>query len=113
MWPYAETRRKSARSWASQLRFCDQYPRYRFVCSQAQQYEWVKEDYPKLYTQIKAKAQAGNFVPVGGTWVEMDCNIPSGESLVRQFLVGQRFFAQEFGHQCKEFWLPDTVIISF
>lgn len=64
--------------------------------------------YPELYQRIKEKVKAGQFVPTGGTWVEMDCNIPSGESLVRQFLYGQEFFREEFGHYCTEFWLPDT-----
>eukprot|EP01119_Soliformovum_irregulare_P015322 TRINITY_DN4303_c0_g1_i2.p1 TRINITY_DN4303_c0_g1~~TRINITY_DN4303_c0_g1_i2.p1 ORF type:complete len:713 (-),score=261.49 TRINITY_DN4303_c0_g1_i2:116-2254(-) len=57
---------------------------------------------------MKTYIKRGQFVPVGGTWIEMDCNIPSGESLIRQFLVGQRFFESEFGIKCREFWLPDT-----
>jgi alpha-mannosidase len=108
LWPYAETMRKCARSWSTQLRLCERYPEYKFGCSQAQQYEWVKEQYPKLWQEIKLMAAKGQFVPIGGTWVEMDCNIPSGESLIRQFLYGQRFFAKEFGKPCNEFWLPDT-----
>lgn len=101
--------RKCARSWANQLRICERFPAYRFVVSQAQQFDWVKEQYPSLYEEIKASVKKGQFLPVGGTWIEMDCNIPSGESFVRQFLVGQRFFKEEFGQQCVEFWLPDTV----
>ena len=68
----------------------------------------MKEDYPGLYERIKQKIREGKFIPLGGTVVEMDCNIPSGESFCRQFLYGQRFFKQEFGSHCKEFWLPDT-----
>eukprot|EP00004_Rigifila_ramosa_P009661 TRINITY_DN2128_c0_g1_i4.p1 TRINITY_DN2128_c0_g1~~TRINITY_DN2128_c0_g1_i4.p1 ORF type:complete len:787 (+),score=162.79 TRINITY_DN2128_c0_g1_i4:794-3154(+) len=79
-----------------------------FACSSAQQYQWVKEDYPPLYDRIKASVAAKKFVPVGGTWVEMDCNMPCGEALIRQFLLGQRFFQAEFGVRCREFWLPDT-----
>lgn len=108
LWPLAETRRKCARSFASTLRLMDDYPDYKFACSQAQQYAWIKETYPELYTQIKRRVQEGRFIPVGGTWVEPDCNIPSGESLVRQFLYGQRFFRQEFGITCGEFWNPDV-----
>nr|XP_015198938.1 PREDICTED: alpha-mannosidase 2C1 [Lepisosteus oculatus] len=74
----------------------------------AQQFEWVRKWYPGLYSQIQQFASRGQFVPVGGTWVEMDGNLPSGESMVRQFLEGQRFFHQEFGRYCTEFWLPDT-----
>jgi alpha-mannosidase len=108
LWPFSETRRKCARSWASQIRYMEEYPNYIFVASSAQQYAWVKENYPSLFKRIQEQARNGRFVPTGGTWVEMDCNIPSGESLVRQFLFGQRFFLREFGKKCTEFWLPDT-----
>lgn len=86
----------------------DAYPEYKFACSQAQQFAWVKKDAPALFDRIARKVAAGQFVPVGGTWVEPDCNLPSGESLVRQFLFGQRFFRQEFGVTCREFWNPDV-----
>ncbi|PKN90868.1 MAG: alpha-mannosidase [Chloroflexi bacterium HGW-Chloroflexi-6] len=108
LWPLAETKRKSARSFASATRYMDEYPEYIFACSQAQQFEWMKEHYPALYTRIAEKVRSGQFVPAGGTWVEPDCNIPSGESLVRQFLYGQRFFEAEFGLRCQEFWNPDV-----
>uniref|UniRef100_A0A8D0D5E0 alpha-mannosidase n=1 Tax=Sander lucioperca TaxID=283035 RepID=A0A8D0D5E0_SANLU len=74
----------------------------------AQQFQWVKSWYPGLFSQIQHYVKKGQFIPVGGTWVEMDGNLPSGESMVRQFLEGQRFFNREFGIHCKEFWLPDT-----
>ncbi|PVD24905.1 hypothetical protein C0Q70_15398 [Pomacea canaliculata] len=108
LWPYAETIRKCARSWSCTLRLMEQYPNFTFTCSQAQQYAWVKEYYPSIYQDICKFVNAGQFVPVGGTWVEMDGYVPSGEAFVRQFLYGQRFFQQEFGIKCTEFWLPDT-----
>jgi alpha-mannosidase len=108
LWPLAETKRKCYRTFATAVRMMDQYPEYKFVCSQAQQLAWIKADQPALYAKIKAKAAKGQFIPVGGTWIEPDCNIPSGESLVRQFLLGQRFFKKEFGHYCREFWNPDV-----
>jgi alpha-mannosidase len=95
-------------SWSTQIRYMAEYPEYKFVASQAQQFAWMKENYPGLFKRMQDKAKDGKFVPTGGTWVEMDCNIPSGESLVRQFLLGQKFFEKEFGHKCTEFWLPDT-----
>ncbi|KAI9312271.1 galactose mutarotase-like domain-containing protein [Dichotomocladium elegans] len=82
LWPFEETIRKAARSWTSQIDLMDRYPDYKFICSQAQQYQW--------------------------TWIEMDTNMPSGESLCRQFLLGQRFFEEHFGKRCKVFWLPDS-----
>lgn len=108
LWPLAETMRKCYRTFSSALAYMEDYPNYHFVCSQAQQYAWMKEQQPALYEKIKAAVEAGRFIPAGGSWVEPDCNLPSGESLVRQFLYGQRFFQQEFGITCREFWLPDT-----
>ncbi|KAF9922353.1 Glycoside hydrolase, 38 vacuolar alpha mannosidase, partial [Linnemannia zychae] len=108
LWPYAETRRKTARSWSTQLRLMEDYPEYVFVCSQAQQLEWLAHDYPKLFKEIQQASKKGQFQVIGSTWVEMDCNLPSGEALCRQFLYGQRFYEKNFGARCKIFWLPDT-----
>jgi alpha-mannosidase len=108
LWPLAETRRKCYRTFSRTLRLMEDYPEYKFACSQAQQYAWIKESHPALYAQIKDAVTRGQFIPCGGTWIEPDCNIPSGESLVRQFLVGQRFFKTEFGAYCREFWNPDV-----
>lgn len=108
LWPYEETIRKCGRSWVTVIRLMEKNPEFVFTCSQAQQFEWVKSWYPGLFSQIQRYVKKGQFIPVGGTWVEMDGNLPSGESMVRQFLEGQRFFNQEFGIYCKEFWLPDT-----
>jgi len=108
LWQMAETKRKSTRTFASATRYMDEYPEYKFACPQAQQLAWMKELHPALYARIREKARAGQFIPVGGTWVEPDCNLPSGESLVRQFLYGQRFFEAEFGARCQEFWNPDV-----
>jgi alpha-mannosidase len=108
LWPIAETRRKALRTFSSQVAIMDRYPEHRFACSQACQYDWVRESEPGLYDRIRSHAEAGRWVPVGGTWVEPDCNLPSGESLVRQFLHGQRFFEREFGRRCAEFWNPDV-----
>lgn len=108
LWPLAETRRKCTRTFSTAVRYMDDYPNYRFSCSQAQQLEWMKEMHPDLFERIKEKVKTGQFVIVGGSWVEPDCNLPSGEALVRQFLYGQRFFQREFGITCNEFWEPDV-----
>jgi len=108
LWPLAETHRKLVRTFATQTRYMDEYPEYRFACSQAQQYAWIEEREPDLWERIRAKIDAGQFVPVGGSWIEPDCNLPSGESLVRQFMHGQRFFEDRFGIRCREFWSPDA-----
>ena len=108
LWPLEETHRKLVRSFSSQTAYMARYPEFRFCCSQAYQYDWVRQHNPDLYDRIRHRAAAGQWVPVGGTWVEPDCNLPSGESLVRQFLFGQRFFEREFGRRHREFWNPDV-----
>jgi alpha-mannosidase len=72
LWPLAETKRKSARTFATATRYLDEYPEYLFACSQAQQYVWMKEHYPALYDRIVEKVHLGQFIPAGGTWVEPD-----------------------------------------
>ncbi len=108
LWPFDESKRKIARSWSTQLDLMDRYPEHRFCGSQAQHYAWLKTDYPQLFLRVKVAIENGQFEPIGGSWVEMDTNLPSGESLVRQFLYGQRFFKHELGSICRVFWLPDT-----
>ncbi|KAI9591192.1 galactose mutarotase-like domain-containing protein [Syncephalis fuscata] len=108
LWPFDETKRKAARSWSTQIDLMDRYPEYKFVCSQAQQFSWVEKNYPKLFERIREKVKSGQFLPLGSTWVEMDCNVPSGESLCRQFLFGQRYYESRFGKRSTIFWLPDT-----
>jgi alpha-mannosidase len=108
LWPLAETYRKTVRTFSSQLRYMEDYPEYRFACSQAQQYAWIKQRNPHLWGRLRAAVERGQFVPVGGSWVEPDCNLPSGESLVRQLLHGQRWFEREFGRRHREFWSPDA-----
>jgi alpha-mannosidase len=108
LWPLAETWRKAQRTFTTQLALMRDYPEHRFACSSAQHYAWVKERDPELYAQMLARVREGQWVPVGGTWIEPDCNLPSGESLVRQFLYGQRFFEAELGGRAREFWNPDV-----
>ncbi|KAL2757471.1 glycoside hydrolase family 38 protein [Sodiomyces alcalophilus JCM 7366] len=108
LWPWDETKRKVARSWSNQCDLMDRYPELNFACSQAQQYKWLKQLYPNVWDRVKAKVRAGQFHPIGGSWVEHDTNMPSGESLVRQFLYGQRFFESNLGRRSQTFWLPDT-----
>ncbi|OXA64483.1 alpha-mannosidase 2C1 isoform X2 [Folsomia candida] len=110
LWPYDETIRKCARSFSAQMRLMEEYPQYKFVVSSAQQYEWVEKFYPDVFQEIHDKVLGGQFVPVGGTWIEMDGNIPNGEAFMRQYYYGQKYFQDKFGPQyiSKEFWLPDT-----
>ena len=108
LWPIRETVRKCVRTFASAVALMDDEPNFVFSCSQAQQYEWVREREPGLFDRIAAKVAAGQWVPVGGMWVEADMNLPSGESIARQIVHGQRWFAEHFGVTCTEVWIPDV-----
>jgi len=108
LWPIRETIRKGARTFATALRMMERYPDYVFGASQPQLYQWMKDEYPALYAQIKVRVAEGRWEVQGAMWVEPDANIPSGESLVRQILVGKRFFRDEFGVDVTNLWMPDV-----
>ncbi|MEZ5357720.1 MAG: glycoside hydrolase family 38 C-terminal domain-containing protein [Candidatus Zixiibacteriota bacterium] len=108
LWPVRETIRKCARTFATQLDLIERYPEYIFGASQPQHYVFIKEYYPELYKRIKAAIAAGRWEVQGCMWVESDCNVTSGESLVRQVLHGKNFFMDEFGVDVDNLWLPDV-----
>jgi alpha-mannosidase len=107
LWPIRETYRKGARTFATALRMMEQYPDYVFGASQPQLYEWIKDQHPKLYEQVKQRIAEGRWEVQGAMWVEPDSNIAGGEALVRQILYGKRFFRREFGLDMKMLWVPD------
>lgn len=108
LWPVRETIRKCARTFSSQLALMEEYPDYVFGASAAQHYAYTKQHYPALYEKIKKAVLAGKWEIQGGMWVEADCNLISGESMVRQFLHGKNFFMDEFGFDVKNLWIPDV-----
>lgn len=108
LWPVRETIRKCARTFSNVVALMDEDPGFVFSCSSAQQLAWMKEFYPELFGRIREKVKAGQFVPVGGMWVESDTNMPGGEAMARQFIEGKSFFLQEFGVESREAWLPDS-----
>lgn len=108
LWTIGQTREKTARSFSTVLRLMEQYPEYSFMSSQPQLYEYIKEDHPAMYEEIKKRIAEGRWEADGAMWLEADCNIPSGESLVRQILFGKRFFKDEFGVDSRSLWLPDV-----
>lgn len=108
LWPVRESIRKAARTFSNQLKLMELYPDYIFGASQPQLYQFVKDNYPELYAKVREQVKAGRWEPQGGMWVEADCNIISGESMVRQFLHGKNFFMDEFGFDVKNLWLPDV-----
>ncbi|MEH7097818.1 alpha-mannosidase [Neobacillus vireti] len=108
LWRLRNTREKSARSFSTVLHLMKQFPDYLFLQTQPQLYDYIKSDYPEIYAQIKERVAEGKWEAGGAMWLEADCNIPSGESLVRQILHGKNFFKEEFGVDCKYLWLPDV-----
>ncbi|CAA6679327.1 MULTISPECIES: glycoside hydrolase family 38 C-terminal domain-containing protein [unclassified Lentimonas] len=108
LWPIRETIRKCARTFSTQLRYMEEYPEYSFSCSQPIQYAWMKHYYPDIYADIQAAVKRGQWEPVGSMWIEADCNVTSGESLVRQIVHGKRYFMDEFDYETKDMWLPDV-----
>ena len=108
LWPVRETIRKVARTVSSMTALIDETEDFCFGMSSAQQYAWVRDHRPEVWKRLVEAVAAGRFVPLGGMWVESDTVMPSGESLVRQLLYGQRFFAEEFGIRCSGVWLPDS-----
>ncbi len=108
LWPLRETIRKCARTFSTVLELMDRYPEYRFVVSQAQHLAWMQQHYPDLWSRMKERIAEGRLEPTGSMWVESDCNIPSGESLVRQIFYGKKFYRQELGIETNDVWLPDV-----
>ena len=110
LWTLAQARQKSRRSFTNVLRLMENFPSFSFTQSQPQLYEYLIKDDPELFQDIKARVEEGRWEPIGGMWVEADCNISSGESLVRQFLLGRQFFQDHFGKDAESpvLWLPDV-----
>ena len=108
LWPMAETRRKTARTFAAQLRLLKEYPEALFLQSQCAEYELCRRHYPDLFEEVKKAISEGRWIADGGMWVEPDTNLAGGEALVRQFLYGRRYFRDVLGVESRVAWLPDT-----
>ena len=110
LWRVWQSRRKSGRTFHTVMRLMEQFPDYQFTQSQPQLYDYVREDYPKLFTAIQERVADGRWEPIGGMWVEADCNLSGAEGLARQFLLGRTFFREHFGPEAESpiLWLPDV-----
>lgn len=108
LWTMMQAVEKGERSYTTVLHFMQEFEDYTFINSQPQMYQFIKERYPELYQKIKEKIVEGKWIPEGAMWVEADCNLTSGESLVRQIFYGKKFFQDEFGIDSKILWLPDV-----
>jgi len=108
LWQLLHTREKCSRTFSTVLKLMDEYPEYTYVQTMPQLYKFIKEDYPEIYAKIKEKIKEGKWEVTGGMWVEADCNVTSGESLVRQFIHGKKFIKEEFDVDWNILWLPDV-----
>ena len=108
LWPVEETIRKCARTYSQALTLMDLYPEYTFIQSSVLHLDWMREYYPDIYEGIRQRVAEGRYEPNGGVWVECDCNITGGESMIRQFLYGQRYTMEHLNYKSDSFWLPDT-----
>ncbi len=108
LWARNQTREKIQRSFATAYSLMQEYPEYLFTLSQPELYRYLKEEAPEKYKQLKALVAEGRWEPEGSMWVECDCNLVSGESFVRQLLLGKAFFREEFGVENKVLFLPDV-----
>ncbi len=108
LWTLKQTREKVQRSFGTVLELMDRYPEYKFMSSQALLYKNLKEEAPELYEQVKERVKEGRWEVEGSMWVEPDCNLSAGESLIRQVMYGKKFFKDEFGVDNHILWLPDV-----
>jgi alpha-mannosidase len=108
LWPWTETVDVVRRTFGTALQLMDEYPRYTYTQSASAYDEWVAEKYPDEFKQIQARVKDGRWEMVGGMWVEPDLNMPDGESLVRQLLIGKRYIKQKFGVDVRIGWNPDS-----
>lgn len=108
LWRLKNTREKCSRSFSTVMRMMEMFPEYIFLQTQPQLYEYIKEDFPELYNEIKSRVAEGRWEADGAMWVEADCNLTSGESLTRQILIGSKFIKDEFGKDVNYLWLPDV-----
>jgi len=110
LWTLEQTRQKVGRTFHNVIRLMDEFPEFRFTQSQPQLYEFVQQDFPELFSDIKKKVKEGRWEPIGGMWVEADCNLSGAESLARQFLLGRNYFKKQFGEKAESpvLWLPDV-----
>jgi len=108
LWPWTETVDVVKRTFGTALQLMYEYPRYTYTQSAAAYNEWIAEKYPDMNAEIAKRIKEGRWEIVGGMWVEPDLNMPDGESLVRQLLVGKRWYKQAYGVDVRIGWNPDS-----
>ncbi len=108
LWPWTETVDAVRRTFGTAVQLMSEYPTYTYTQSAAQYNVWIAEKYPEINKQIEQRIKEGRWEIVGGMWIEPDLNMPDGESLVRQLLIGKRTYKQLYGVDVKIGWNPDS-----
>ena len=108
LWPWEDTVEKCRFTFSQALKHMEKYPDYKYTQSSAAFYEWMERYYPEIFEEIRKRIKEGRWGLVGGSWTEHDCNVPSGESMVRQRLYGQRYYLSRFGRIADVEWMVDT-----
>jgi alpha-mannosidase len=108
LWPWTETVDVVKRTFGTALQLMYEYPGYTYSQSGAAYNEWLEQKYPDMNAEIAQRIKEGRWEIVGGMWVEPDLNMPDGESLVRQLLVGNRWFKKNYGVTARIGWNPDS-----
>src|SRR6202522_3798609 len=108
LWPWTETVQVVHNTFSTALQLMNEYPQYTYTQSAAAYSEWMCEKYPAICSEIQDRVKQGRWEMVGGMWVEPDLNMPDGESLVRQLLIGKRYFRDKFGVDVRIGWNPDS-----
>lgn len=108
LWQQKHSVRKVANTMLNTLALIEQFPEYVFTFSQPQAFQWLEEYYPDIFEKVKEKVASGNIDPVGNLWVEMDCNLAGGESMIRQLLYGRAYYLEKFGKCSDIFLMPDS-----
>lgn len=112
LWPMREAVRRSARAFSSMTALAEEYPEVALAAAAAQQYAWMRDHHPHVFERVRKAVADGNWAPVGGMWAEPDGTLPGGESLVRQFTHGRRFYREELGTDTDGVWLPGSAGMS-
>ena len=108
LWPWTETVEVVRDTFQSALDLTREYPDFTFTMSSARAYAWMEDKYPSLFRQVQERVKEGRWEVIGGMWVEPDLNLPDGESLTRQMLIGKRYFQDKFGVDIKVGYNPDS-----
>ena len=108
LWPIWETERKAARTFANMATLAEEFDEFVFMQSQPAQLAIIEREYPEIFERVRAAFERGQWEPNGGMWIEADCNLSGGESLIRQFLVGKAATREMLGYEGDTLWLPDV-----